>query len=71
MGHYLQALKNLSDVDIQSLIALTKDKGDDARKLAEETYQDVLKVLKEKSEKAKKIADEGKEGAKQSAKKSS
>lgn len=61
-----EALKNLSDVDVQSLLALTKDKSDDAKHLAEETYQDVLKVLKEKAGKAKKIVDEGKQEAKQS-----
>ncbi|GJE95506.1 hypothetical protein PsYK624_116910 [Phanerochaete sordida] len=61
-----EALKSLSDVDVQSLLALTKDKSEDAKHLAEETYQDVLKVLKEKASKAKKIAEEGKKEAKQS-----
>ncbi|EKM54428.1 uncharacterized protein PHACADRAFT_258266 [Phanerochaete carnosa HHB-10118-sp] len=60
-----EALKNLSEVDIQSLIALTKDKSEDAKHLAEETYQDILKVLKDKAGKAKKIADEGKQEVKQ------
>lgn len=57
-------MKNLPDVDIQALFALSQNKGQDAKQLAEETYHDVLNVLKEKASKAKKIAEEGKEEAK-------
>ncbi|KIP08392.1 hypothetical protein PHLGIDRAFT_127017 [Phlebiopsis gigantea 11061_1 CR5-6] len=65
-----EALKNLSDVDVQALIALSQSKGQDAKQLAEETYKDVLSLLKEKAGKAKKIADEGKDEAKSKAKSS-
>ena len=59
-----QALKKLSDVDVQSLMRLSQEKSGDAKQLAEETYRDVLKVLQEKAGKAKKIAEEGKEEVK-------
>ena len=49
----------MSDVDIQALMALSKNKTGDAKQLAEETYRDVLKVLQEKAAKAKKITDAG------------
>ena len=55
----MQALKSLSDVDIQALIEVSQKKGKEAEELAQETYRDVLKVLQEKSLKAKKLADEG------------
>lgn len=55
----MQALKSLSDIDIQALIEVSQKKGKEAEELAQETYRDVLKVLQEKSVKAKKLADEG------------
>lgn len=57
-------MKKLSDVDIQSLVELSKNKTGDAKQLADETYRDILKVLQEKSNKAKKIAEEGASEAK-------
>lgn len=47
----------------QALIALSQDKGDDAKKLAQETWDDVLKVLDDKGKKAKALAEATKEEA--------
>jgi soluble cytochrome b562 len=55
----MKALKKMSDVDLQSLVELSKNKSGDAKQLAEETYRDILKILQEKADKAKKIAKEG------------
>ncbi|KAI0690907.1 hypothetical protein BC835DRAFT_1417494 [Cytidiella melzeri] len=57
-----ETLKNMNipDVDIQSLVELSKNKSGDAKQLAEETYRDIMQVLQEKAGKAKKMAEEGK-----------
>ena len=59
----LQALNNVSDFDLQALMDVSQKKGEDAKKLAEETYSGVMEVLKEKSAKARKIAEERKKEA--------
>lgn len=52
------ALQALSQIpDLSSLIKIAQEDGDDAKKLAKETYDEILKVLKSKAEAAKKIAD--------------
>ncbi|CAE6384949.1 unnamed protein product [Rhizoctonia solani] len=47
-----------STPNLQALFKITQSHGEDAQKLAQETYEDVLKVLKEKAEKAKRLADQ-------------
>ncbi|KAI0342149.1 hypothetical protein BDW22DRAFT_1484995 [Trametopsis cervina] len=59
-----QALKKMSNVDVQSLVELSMNKSGDAKQLAEETYRDILKVLQEKSDKASKLAKDTAEEAK-------
>lgn len=53
----------------KALLELSKDKGDDAAKLAKETWEEVLKVLEEKGQKARELANDTKEEGKQKAKK--
>jgi hypothetical protein len=36
-------------------VEIVQDKGDDAQKLAEETYNDIKKVLEKRLEEAKKL----------------
>ncbi|CUA74518.1 hypothetical protein RSOLAG22IIIB_11278 [Rhizoctonia solani] len=47
-----------STPNLRALFKVTQSHGEDAQKLAQETYEDVLKVLKEKAEKAKRLADQ-------------
>ena len=44
---------------------ISRERGQDAKQLADETYHDVMKVLQEKSAKARKIAQESKENVKE------
>lgn len=56
------ALEKLPDVKV--FVALSQKKGEDARKLAKETYDDVFRVLEEKAKKAKGIVEDTKQEAK-------
>lgn len=49
----------------QALLELSKDKGDEATKLAKETWGEILKVLEDKGKKARELAKDVKEEAKQ------
>lgn len=53
----------------RALLELSKDKGEDASKLAKETWEEVLKVLEAKGQKARELANDAKEEGKQKAKK--
>ena len=44
--------------DVKVFVQVSREKGDEAKKLAKETYEDVLRVLEEKSKKAKRLAEE-------------
>ncbi|KAI0082051.1 hypothetical protein K474DRAFT_1655985 [Panus rudis PR-1116 ss-1] len=44
---------------------LAKNRGEDAKNLAKETYDDIVKLLQEKSKKASKLAEEAKEETKE------
>lgn len=57
-----QALDKLPD--LKSFAELSQKRGDDAKKLAKETYDEIFKVLQDKAQKAKKIAEETKEEGK-------
>lgn len=50
-------------VDIKTLVQITRQKGDEAKELAQETFRDVHKVLQEKAEKARKLSEEAKDEA--------
>ena len=51
-----EALERLPDVKV--FVQVSREKSDEAKKLAKETYEDVLRVLEEKSKKAKRLAEE-------------
>ncbi|KAH7100201.1 hypothetical protein BKA62DRAFT_707096 [Auriculariales sp. MPI-PUGE-AT-0066] len=53
----------------KALEQLSKERGEDAAKLAKETWDEVLEVLSKKADKAKKLAEGTKEDAKREAKK--
>jgi len=57
-----EALGRLPDVKV--FIQLSQERGDDAKKLAKETYDDIFKVLEEKSSKAKELVSKTKEETK-------
>lgn len=57
-----EALEKLPDVKV--FIQLSQERGEDAKKLAKETYHDVFKVLEAKSKKAKELVSKTKEEAK-------
>ena len=42
---------------VQALLTAVKERGDDAKQLAQETWQDVVNVLEEKGKKAKELGD--------------
>ena len=41
---------------LKEFVEIVQDKGDDAQKLAEETYNDIKKVLEKRLEEAKKLS---------------
>lgn len=41
---------------MKEFVEIVQDKGDDAQKLAEETYNDIKKVLEKRLEEAKKLS---------------
>ncbi|KDQ57699.1 hypothetical protein JAAARDRAFT_207184 [Jaapia argillacea MUCL 33604] len=43
--------------DVQVLIKLSQERGEEAKQLAQETYRDLLKVLEDKAQKAKRLAE--------------
>ncbi|EMD33600.1 hypothetical protein CERSUDRAFT_98163 [Gelatoporia subvermispora B] len=57
-----EALKKMPDVD--ALVKISQERGEDARDLLRETYEDVAKVLQDKAQKAKSLNSEVKEEAK-------
>ncbi|GAA6040684.1 hypothetical protein JCM8097_000875 [Rhodosporidiobolus ruineniae] len=66
----LQDLTKLFDeVDLKALKEVATKRGEDGKKLADETYQEIKKILEEKSKKAKELAESTKEEAKKEAKK--
>jgi len=48
---------------VQALLTAVKERGDDAKQLAQETWQDVVRVLEEKGKKAEKLGKEVKDEA--------
>lgn len=62
-----EALEKVPDVKV--FVELSQRKGDEAKKLAKETYDEVFRVLEEKAKKARGIVEEGKEEGKDKAKK--
>ncbi|KAH9942344.1 uncharacterized protein BXZ73DRAFT_97757 [Epithele typhae] len=52
-------LKRVPDVEV--LVKLSREHGEDAKKLAQETYDDVMKVLEEKSRKAEDLSRKAKD----------
>ncbi|KAK7692560.1 hypothetical protein QCA50_004190 [Cerrena zonata] len=50
--------------DLKTFTELSQKHGEDAKKLAKETYDEIFKVLQDKAQKAKKIAEETKEDGK-------
>lgn len=48
----------------QALLELSKDKSDEATKLAKETWGEILKVLEDKGKKARALVKEAKEKSK-------
>lgn len=62
MNFCLQLLKKVPNA--KALVELSSEKGEDAKKLARETWEDILKVLEEKGKKAQELGKEAKEEVK-------
>ncbi len=56
------ALERMPDVKV--FVKVSQERGEDAKKLAKETYEAVLQVLEEKGKKAKQLSEEVKDDTK-------
>ena len=52
--------------DMKVFVRVSQERGEDAKKLAQETYEEVMRVLQEKAKKAKQLSEEAKKDAKRS-----
>ncbi|GAA6018873.1 hypothetical protein JCM10207_000270 [Rhodosporidiobolus poonsookiae] len=61
--------KIFEEVDLKALKKVAEERGDDGKKILEDTYKEIKEVLQKRSQDAKKLAGEAKDEAKQEAKK--